>query len=215
MNGYHIRVWRTLVAWMLSTLLIFVVGTILTGVFGFFAVIFAPLSSAAFALILLLTMVIGAIWGWSIGVVQRWVLRRYFFWSAEMWVRASIIGGAVGAVLFSIINLAFAPTHNSLAVIIFLVCVSIAQWFVLRKTVQAAWLWILGMAISGLGLGDLTLRMIDHTLYTTWEGRSTNYYFDPSLLWIGFLMLLMIPAVVMLHLFIYQAYPMVPETERS
>ncbi|MEL6307387.1 MAG: hypothetical protein AAFQ52_04540 [Chloroflexota bacterium] len=98
--------------------------------------------------------------GYMVGDVQWRLMGDHLNWRQKGWVRMSIIGGLLGEWLMVAGTLLLAnslPERTQLMIMLplFIVPLSIAQWWILRRTTRDAWLWILAnvsgaMVFSGV-----------------------------------------------------------------
>jgi hypothetical protein len=94
--------------------------------------------------------VIGAVYGAAIGLAQ-WLTLRYFVSWASRWVLYSAAGGSVGFLVGYVAGLAVEERMgNSIHGLVLGASLGVAQWFILRRAVPWAWLWI---AVSTVGMG--------------------------------------------------------------
>ncbi|MGB1285188.1 MAG: hypothetical protein ACPG7F_01545, partial [Aggregatilineales bacterium] len=103
---------------------------------------------------------IGAVIGTSMGVLQRWMLRKYLFWTADNWQRYSTIGGAIGGALAfggmwlyqEIFVTVYVPEEDLFIFMmpLFVLAVSAMQWLSLRQAVKNAWFWVFANFIAGV-----------------------------------------------------------------
>jgi hypothetical protein len=100
---------------------------------------------------------VGFSFGLSIGILQKWLARRYLHADLLYWRRLSAFGGILGGATIFVIEgdpfgygQLFGPPSSGfiLAIVIFLVVVSGMQWFSLRHHTQGAWLWLLANVIG-------------------------------------------------------------------
>jgi hypothetical protein len=184
MEHYHIHTWRTLIKWLLFSIGIVVLGSILTSGWVLFslAISLVPASEIAWILEMIL---VGAIWGFAIGLVQRYMLRKFFHWDAHGWRRASIIGGVLGAIVTTFMPIFGYFTFYVPMYLPYVITISVIQWLVLRHVVRFAWIWILAWVVAPI-------------LYiNSWHSMSFPFY----LMIIGALVAVLIPGIVMLDLF--------------
>ncbi len=102
---------------------------------------------------------IGGVTGFSVGLMQRWVLRKCLYWEPYRWLRLSTMGGLiVGAVIaFTTIpmsdyyyNFLFNGESPILWMPMIVLGISAGQWFSMRSRVSGAWLWLLANGVGGL-----------------------------------------------------------------
>jgi hypothetical protein len=93
------------------------------------------------------------------GMVQKWVVRRGLGRDMRGWLRASLIGGVISAVVINAIQVMAERTPNILSgdigmyvfLTVWLVPAALVQAWWLRKRVQSAWLW------AGVGIANALL----------------------------------------------------------
>ena len=119
---------------------------------------------------------IGAVIGYSVASLQRWLLRKYLYWTADNWRRYSSLGGAVGAwVLIGGSLLYEQLTRFSydgmdergfiFLMPIFIIVVAAGQWVALREAVKNAWLWILANFIGGIVFSNMITTSTTNTTF--------------------------------------------------
>jgi hypothetical protein len=105
---------------------------------------------------LMLFSILGAIVGWSVGVLQKLVLETRLNWDADGWVTSSILGGALGgAVIFGVTLLRFNVPHLPSEGVahfmpVFIAPLAVCQWVVLRRVIAQAHLWVLANLAAGV-----------------------------------------------------------------
>lgn len=112
---------------------------------------------------------VGAIIGWSVGVLQKAVVRRHFRIELSYWRRVSTIGGLIAApvMLFTVNSVSshlsenytviyqagdmsfYQGLINILPMTVYVSVMSFVQLIILRKFVKHAWLWIGANAVAG------------------------------------------------------------------
>ena len=93
---------------------------------------------------------IGAPIGYVLGWLQQGVVRRCLDYNLRLWREVSLIGGIFGSVLAFIVveelvieeSLERSIDAGISPISWFIACISLAQWFILRRHTRAAWLWI-------------------------------------------------------------------------
>ncbi|MDQ7027867.1 MAG: hypothetical protein Q9P01_22220 [Anaerolineae bacterium] len=120
-----------------------------------------------------LLIVPGMVVGYTVGDRQENLIAHHLRWSLRGWTRWSIIGGLVGGFLV-VAKTLFLDSLNSHQFFlmanmpIYVLCLSIAQWQVLRQVAREASLWILGNVVGGIVFsGVLFLNQPDanHSAY--------------------------------------------------
>jgi hypothetical protein len=100
--------------------------------------------------------IVGAIVGWSVGVLQKLVLETRLDWDADGWLTTSILGGALGGItVFGVALLRFNLPHLPSEGVahfmpIFIVPVALCQWWVLRRVVAQAYWWVFANWVAGV-----------------------------------------------------------------
>lgn len=190
---------------VIGSILLFFVGMVVgfSGYIGNYGDIIDGLS------IFLTVPIFGAFLGGTIGYIQRGLMRKYLYWTADYWIALSALGGAVG--LFIALLVAFFFDSSSIfdsqvltiGMPSFMLILSAFQWVSLRRATGASGLWVLANVVGGLvfvGLfinayvGDYTFRE-GYYLLTSWAVAAVAQ---------GFVL-----AIVLLHLFENHAYPVV------
>jgi hypothetical protein len=225
MHHFEIRPNRFLLWWLVGSVLVyplavivgavalFVIGAVVSVVSSLLRVPMYRLESTvplfSFLYGAILVSALGAAIGFSLGHIQRHLLRRYLYWTADYWRILSTIGGIVGALL--VVGAAFLlpPVRNSnqtvllLLMVPFILVVSLFQWRTLRHATRYAGVWVLANVIAGI----------------VWSGVIIMNQPDPYSRTYGLSMLLlgalavaaqgMITGMMMLWLFERYAYPVV------
>ena len=105
---------------------------------------------------LMLFSILGAIVGWSVGVLQKLVLETRLNWDADSWVSASVVGGALGgAAVFGVallrFNIPHLPSEGAAHLMpVFVVPLAVCQWAVLRRVIAQSHLWVLANWAAGV-----------------------------------------------------------------
>ncbi|MCU0512192.1 MAG: hypothetical protein MUE40_06435 [Anaerolineae bacterium] len=159
---------------MLALVSIVVSISLLTGGTGT-----APLVQAS---VLLAFAVTGAVIGLSDGSLQQAVLRQKYQAQFRGWRWLSVIGGSAGMLLAALalnlpltrmlvtLRLPAAPEllfYGIMPVLLPMVGMSIARWFVLRRYVVGAWTWVLANIVAGLVLYSLIISFATGGLLLT------------------------------------------------
>lgn len=112
-------------------------------------------------------IVLGALVGLSVGWLQQQVLRVRLVWPAPGWVKASALGGAIGLVLsLHVVSPMFymypyfsTSIGSTLPLMLPLILpIAVAQWWVLRRVVRDAWLWVVANVLGAMcwaAMGDI------------------------------------------------------------
>jgi len=171
MTDIEIRPRAFLIGWLVGGVLVYpIVVMIFAALWGGLALVFGnfyrPGTSGAIDFIGAMGGVLlsGAAIGFSVGAVQRWLLRRYLCWTADRWRRYSVIGGALGAGVAALAygfaraliyrRTGYYPGSTDMAAMVlmplFVGIVSVLQWMILRYAVKQALLWVLANVVGGL-----------------------------------------------------------------
>ncbi|MCU0511639.1 MAG: hypothetical protein MUE40_03620 [Anaerolineae bacterium] len=176
------------------------------------------LSLVSFAAI---AAILGGSIGYSLGHIQRYLLRRHLYWTADGWRRASVVGGVVGGLAAggAVSLLSDAARLNDMWLLlpmpVYITVVSVFQWAALRPATRQAWLWVLANLVGGLVYSGLIVMNQPPAYSRTYE-ETTLLLFGLAVLAQGF-----ITGFVMLWLFEKFAYPLdndgdgVPDQKRS
>jgi hypothetical protein len=160
--------------------------------------------------------IIGAVIGFMMSSLQRWLMRSRLFWAADGWRLWSVVGGAVGGfvlyVLFqgSSYNYSYAPFYLSgtaqlMAMPIFLAFVSGCQMLPLRHAVKHPWLWFVANIVAGVAFTGILVNNQP-------GGYGSNYSTSQFLiLALSLAALGLITGFTILHLFERHLLPMNPE----
>lgn len=171
MTDIEIRPRAFLIGWLVGGVLVYpIVVMIFAALWGGLALVFGsfyrPGTSGVIDFIGAVAGVLisGAAIGFSVGAVQRWLLRRYLCWTADRWRRYSAIGGALGAgvavLAYSFVRAIIArrtgyyPNSTDMAAMVMMPLligiISVLQWMTLRYAVKQALLWVLANVVGGL-----------------------------------------------------------------
>jgi hypothetical protein len=97
---------------------------------------------------------VAAVIGWSVGYLQKLVIEMRLGWHGQGWVSASIAGSLLGVLAVAVVVTLFPrfTTQYSPAYLmpIFITPVAICQWWVLRRAVHQAHLWVWANIAAGL-----------------------------------------------------------------
>lgn len=125
--------------------------------------------------------VLGGIVGLSVGMLQKWVVNRYFRIELHHWQRASAVGGLIAAPIMALAlsgmssymsenywqilengQYAFFDTVSDiLPMVIYVTVLSTVQLFILRQYVRNAWFWIMSNTVAGLMFSMLVAHAFD------------------------------------------------------
>jgi MFS family permease len=97
---------------------------------------------------------VGGVIGWSVGTLQKLIIETRLGWHASGWVFWSVVGGVIGLTVLSFFA-ALLPRFTwdyspAYFMPIFITPVAVCQWWVLRRAVDQAYLWILANIAAGL-----------------------------------------------------------------
>ena len=158
-NSFWMR-WlgSSLFVWLMSivvTLILFVPVAFFFGAFGLTLIN----SSVQDTLISGMMMVLagGAI-GFSVGVLQRYVLTNVLYWTADYWRLSSTIGGVIGAIVLGVLTLITDQylledmLFTLAAMPIFATILGLTQMIALRVAVRQSWLWVLANLVGCDGI---------------------------------------------------------------
>lgn len=120
--------------------------------------------------ILLVSSGVGGIIGFSVGLLQKSVIKRYFHFELHNWRRATVIGGMIAAPVmalsihgvnavisnhyFELYQSGLYNTFSSIVtlmpMIVYVTVMSMIQIVILRRYVSHTWLWILANSVAAL-----------------------------------------------------------------
>ncbi len=112
---------------------------------------------------------IGGVIGFSVGLMQRWVLRKCLYWEPYRWLRLSVLGGLVGGVVIALTiilvgdsyyyyNFSFNGEIPMIWMSLIVLGISAGQWLSLRHRISGAWLWLLANGVGGLVWSFMFMR---------------------------------------------------------
>lgn len=161
--------------------------------------------------------IIGAVVGFVMSSVQRWLLRSKLYWSADGWRLWSVVGGAVGGfVIYLIFEAGQGSAFSFLsmdgesqlkAMPIYLAFVAGCQILPLRHAVKHPWLWGLANIAAGIGFMGVLLN--------NQPGRYNYGMVQLGILGLALAVLGLGTGLVMLHLFERHLLPMNPEGKET
>ena len=99
----------------------------------------------------LLGILYGGIIGFSIGIIQRRLLRNYLHWQSDYWLHLSVLGGAISGVLFVVVH----------SIPLYLFPIGIAQWFLLPMSLRQSWLWIVANFVTSILFTGIVNLLLD------------------------------------------------------
>jgi hypothetical protein len=139
-----------LVLWSPLTLFLTMLG-------GYRAFSFLSEIASLLSLVIMPSLVIG----YFVGNFQRNLLADELHWDIESWQRQTVVGAILGAILVvlgSFFKFGNSFEQESVFVMpLFVLGLSFAQWFSLRRESRHAWLWILGNITGGIVFSSLLL----------------------------------------------------------
>lgn len=102
----------------------------------------------------------GAVIGYMIGDFQRNLVRDLLRWDLTGWIKHSTFGGLIGGIAVIIGMMVFGgylPERIQwmLTLPIFIMPLSISQWWLLRTSTREAWMWILGNLVGAIVFSGL------------------------------------------------------------
>ncbi len=214
-NLYHIKAIPFLLWWSASAFFVWPLSVVALAAIlvptGMFFNILRPVPYTndavdtlfMFAMLLFGGVIIAAV----VGKLQRWLLRTRLYWAADGWQFWTVLGGFMGALILGGLRLLMEITVGiyfadqwsvSLAMAVFMLVVSAAQWQALRHAVRDSWLWVLGNVVAGMVFGGLA-------------SQSNNYDIGPLYFMGAVLAQGIITGFVILYLFEKKLLPMQPE----
>lgn len=155
---------------------------------------------------------LGSLVGISVGVLQRLLLRRYLFWTADHWVLSSSLGGALGGIAVMIVSSSFdlvTPYNITIlyvAMPLFTGLLSLVQCLSLRQATRKPWMWFLANVVAGMVFSNLIFLQ--------------GHYVDESSIFIDSRLMMywslavcaqgLITGIIMIYLFERQSYALEP-----
>lgn len=120
--------------------------------------------------LLVVSSVVGGIVGFAVGLLQKYVIQRYFNIEFTHWKRASVIGGMIAAPVMAVAmhsltnymsvhywqllesgQFAFYDTLTTIMpMVLYVTILATVQIVILRQYVMSAWLWIMANTVAGL-----------------------------------------------------------------
>jgi hypothetical protein len=163
--------------------------------------------------------IMGAVVGFMLSSIQRWLLRSRLFWAADGWRFWSVVGGAVGGFVLYIVfqggsySYYYSPFNFSgntqiLAMPVFLAFVGGCQALPLRHAVKHPWLWFAANVVAGIAFVGVLMNNTP-----TYGNNYTSSQF--GILALAVAALGLITGFTMLHLFERHLLPMNPEGMES
>lgn len=169
MQHYEIRPNRFLLWWLVGSVLVYPLAVIVAAVTmfviaavvsGLGSILRAPFYYTApiFSVVYVGVMAgaLGAGTGFSVGHIQRHLLRRYLYWTADYWRVLSTAGGFIGGLLTA--GIIFLSPYNSTGngiwlmpvMPLFMALVSLFQWRSLRHATRHASVWVIANIIASM-----------------------------------------------------------------
>lgn len=97
---------------------------------------------------------VGGLIGWAVGTLQKLVIETRLAWHANGWVVWSIVGGVSGLAVLSLFVASYPrmtwDVSPAYFMPIFITPVAVCQWWVLRRAVYQAYLWVMANIAAGL-----------------------------------------------------------------
>jgi len=170
---------RFMLLWVVSG----VVSIAVTLLAGFFALIVLSIALGFFyitgsntaspvmqGLVMLVCGIVGAVMGFASGSLQKGVMTQKYGAEFRWWRSLSTLSGCIGLMLTTLalsvpikkmlVTMTLPDPrillfYGVLPIVIPLLCMGIAQWFVLNRYVYGAWAWILANVVAGLVMYSL------------------------------------------------------------
>ena len=95
-------------------------------------------------------LLLGIIPAMIIGTMQRVVLKSAFNLRLKGWMGATLIGGILGGLLMYFGETQYDITGTTAQTMMIMAAPTLAQFWVLRKHVSQAWLWVMAGIMSGI-----------------------------------------------------------------
>lgn len=226
MHNYQIKANRFLLWWVIGSIMVYPMAVILGGILmvpvGMVANFMRPTSYyyyntsyhstlPDFFFGVAVVILLGGVIGFCVGQIQRNLLRRYLYWTADNWRRHSVMGGMGGAILAMMVSNLLPNSAGDWKFLVmmpvYVLCLSIAQWMTLRHATRSAGLWIFANVIGGVVFsGVLVMNQPDY--YS--RSYNTVMFF---LFGLAVFAQAVITGIMMLWLFEKYAYPPEPELE--
>lgn len=223
-DHFHFKTWQFLFWWVAGSVFVWPLGLVTSAlglmvfvmVIGFFADVFyvgdLPASLSSLLENILIALTLGGLIGWSVGVIQKNLLRKYLYWTADGWQSWSTLGGLVGSLALLIVTYAMPSNVNTITAIeqplliampLYVLCLSAVQMVSLSHATRWPGLWVFGNVMAGLAFSGL-IFVNGPSLAATWSLEDGS-----SFLWLAALGVLTqgaMTGLVMLHLFEHHAY---------
>lgn len=173
---YRIKWFSFLSWWLASSVFVWPLAVVALGAvlfpLGMIYSLFSPTYDRGFYMLVgqvALLPIIGAVLGFVMSSVQRWLLRSKLYWAADGWRLWSTIGGAVGGFVVYVFfeagnstSYSFLSGMNSesqlMAMPVFLAFVAGCQALPLRHAVKNPWLWVAANIAAGVAFSGVLLN---------------------------------------------------------
>ena len=94
--------------------------------------------------------------GLIVGLTQRRLLQKYFYWKPDKWIHLTVIGATIGGILWvlwehlslSDVYRVFPFVANTFYLLLLVLPPVIGQWLALRKVIRRDWLWIIANCVA-------------------------------------------------------------------
>jgi hypothetical protein len=106
-----------------------------------------------------------AVFSVAIAFAQTWMFQHFLYIRVHYWLWLTIIGGGIGALLMGLLE-----SPMPLEMTPWFLCLSLAQWWTIRKMVKYGWLWVLahvGVSFFFPAYGNSTFMVLLHWTYAT------------------------------------------------
>ena len=152
-----LREWigNSIYIWLIAAVVCFIALVPFAILYGVFHQEGVSLEMMRWFMAIALMTIPGVVIGYTVGDRQENLIDYHLHWSLKGWTRLSMLGGFFGGVLVVAKALAFQslaghPYLLMLNMPLYVLCLSIAQWLILRNVAREAWLWILGNVVGGI-----------------------------------------------------------------
>lgn len=178
--------WSLLITWMLANLLGWACGLILSALLTLLASSISWFNEDRGSISITLLSL-----GMFVGIVQWLVIKRYLS-NAYRWIGATFLGYMLCLLIITLGNaLHFGRVgllDDVLLLGLFGIAVGISQWWILRKSFQQAWLWVLVNAIGFLVFLILVAypagSLAELLFFGTILGTVSAFFSGAALIWI-------------------------------
>lgn len=223
---YRIKTFSFLSWWLASSVFVWPLAVVALGAvlfpIGMIYSLFSPPYGSDKSLYMLIGQVallplMGAVIGFIMGSVQRWLFRTKLYWSADGWRFWSLLGGAVGGLA---VYLVFEAGRGSpytfismngdgqlMAMPVYLAFVAGFQVMPLRHAVKHPWFWTVANIAAGVAFAGILLN--------NQAGRYNYGFMQLGILGLSLAVLGLGTGFTILHLFERHLLPMNPEGKES